>query len=89
MKIYNSSRKDKRYVAVFNDGTKTHFGLKNGNTYIDHADDVLRKNYLKRHYKNEDWNSYKSAGSLSRWILWGNSDNINTNIHAYIKRFSL
>ena len=28
-----------------------------------------------------------TAGALSRWILWGDSKNINTNIKMFKKKF--
>jgi len=88
MKIYDSDKAGKRFVAVFDDGDETYFGLDTGMTYIDHGDKTMRKNYLARH-KNEDWNDYKSAGALSRWINWGDSTNIHKNIASFKKRFNL
>jgi hypothetical protein len=89
MYITQSDRKDKRYVATFDNGTKVHFGLKNGQTYIDHLDKAKRDAYLKRHQKNEDWTNPYTAGALSRWILWGDSTNINKNISDFKKRFNV
>lgn len=91
--IYESARKDKRFLAVFvqNDIVqfKVHFGSKNGATMIDHGDIIKRANYLKRHAAlNEDWDDYKSAGSLARYILW-NTDDVETNIKLFKKRFKL
>jgi hypothetical protein len=92
--IYDSQQKNKRFLAVFvqNDiiQFKVHFGSENGMTFVDHGDIIKRANYLKRHAAlNEDWNLPNSAGSLSRWILWGDSDNLETNIKAFKKRFKL
>lgn len=89
MYITQSDRKDKRYVATFDNGKKVHFGLKNGQTYIDHLDKAKRDSYLKRHQKNEDWEDPYTAGALSRWILWGDSTNINKNISDFKKRFNV
>jgi hypothetical protein len=89
MYITQSERKDKRYVATFDNGKKVHFGLKNGQTYIDHLDKAKRDAYLKRHQKNEDWTNPYTAGALSRWILWGDSTNINKNISDFKKRFNV
>jgi hypothetical protein len=90
--IYQSQRQDKRFVAVFveNDEIKytTHFGSANGATFIDHGDITKRSNYLKRHAVNEDWDDYKSAGSLARWILW-NTDDIYKNIELFKSKFNL
>ena len=35
MKIENSTRKDKRFMATYADGTKIHFGAKGASTFID------------------------------------------------------
>ncbi len=58
-----------------------------GSTYIDHEDKNKRKNYIKRHKAlGENWNKI-NAGSLSRFILWGDSPNVEKNIKLYEKRF--
>jgi hypothetical protein len=89
MYITQSDRKDKRYVAIFDNGKKVHFGLKGGQTYIDHLDKAKRDAYLKRHQKNEDWEDPYTPGALSKWILWGDSTNINKNIADFKKRFNV
>lgn len=90
MEIYDSPRKMKRFVAVFADGTTTHFGSKNSKTYIDHGDDVKRANYIARHrVLREDWTNPKTAGALSRYITWGDSSDIHKNIRDFKRRFNL
>lgn len=90
MQIQDSNRKGKRFVAIFKDGTKIHFGQSNAFTYIDGADKAKRLAYLKRHNTGrEDWSNPRSAGALSRWILWGDFSNINGNIADFKRRFSL
>ena len=89
MYIIQSDRKDKRYKAIFDNGKQVHFGLKGGQTYIDHIDKTKRENYLKRHIKRENWDDPYTAGSLSKWILWGDSSNINKNLIDFKKRFNL
>lgn len=89
MYITQSDRKTKRYMATFDNGTKIHFGLKGGQTYIDHLDKKKRSAYLKRHMKNEDWLDPYTAGALSRWILWGDSTNINKNLIDFKQRFNV
>lgn len=88
MNIVNSKSKNKRFRAIFSDGSHLEFGLKGGSTYIDHGDNIKRINYIKRHKVNEDWTKI-NAGSLSRYILWGDSPNININIQDYKRRFNL
>ena len=88
MIIVKSTRKDKRFEAILKDGTSIHFGSKNGSTYIDHGDKKKRENYIKRHQVNEDWDTI-NAGSLSRFVLWGDSNDIGKNILDYKKKFNV
>lgn len=80
-----STQKGKRFMAIFEDGTVTHFGSR-GENYTMHNDDKKKENYLKRHSKNEDWNDPKSSGALSRWILW-NKPTIEESFEDYKHRF--
>jgi hypothetical protein len=90
MLIKPSTRKDKRFMAIFKDGTKTHFGAKGASTYIDGKRSIEeRNNYLKRHDVREDFNNYKSAGALSAGILWGATKSFDKNHDAFMKRFGL
>ena len=45
LEVVKKNRKNKRYMAIFSDGKKAHFGL--GSTCIDHHDIIKRFNYLK------------------------------------------
>lgn len=95
--IVRSHNPLKKWDAVFDDGhhTKTvSFGAirENGIPYTDYtmgADDETRKRYITRHTGKEDWSDYKSAGALSRWILWGNYRSIRKNIQVYKNKFGL
>ena len=87
--LKKSDRNGKRYVITFSNPKKTiHFGSDVGTTYIDSGDKVKRENYIKRHRVNEDWTTI-NAGSLSRYILWGDSKDINKNLTDYLRRFSI
>ena len=88
MNLIKSTRKGKRFTAVFDD-KKVHFGSKNGNTYIDHGDKTKRLNYIKRHQVNENFDDPFSAGSLSRWLLWGESTDLYKNLKEFRKKISL
>ena len=90
MKIEKSNRKDKRFMATYNDGTKIHFGAKGASTFIDgKRSETERQNYLKRHDVREDFNNVKSAGSLSANLLWGKSKNLNKNHQDFMKKFKI
>jgi len=91
--IKKSTNKDKKYMAIFYDGEKkiktTHFGASGYTDYIKSGgDEKKKKAYLDRHRANENWNDYKSAGSLSRWILW-NKKTLSASIADYRNRFNL
>ena len=90
--ITKSDSKGKKLKAVFTDKdgkTKTiHFGASGYDDYTLGASEEQRKRYRERHSK-ENWNNYQSAGSLSRYILWGESRSREENIKAFKKRFNL
>ncbi len=89
VKPYTGSA-EKRYTATFKDGKIVHFGQRGGSTYIDHKDKEKRAAYIARHSKNgENWNNPKTAGALSRYLLWGDSTSLRTNIASFKRRFNL
>jgi len=89
MLIKKSTRKGKRFMIEFANGKTIHFGLEGGKTYIDEGDKIKRAAYLARHQKRENWNDPYSAGSLSRWLLWGDSTNMETNHQAFMSKFPI
>ena len=90
--IKPSTQKDKKLMAIFYDGEKkvkiTHFGAKNFSDFTIHKNKERKERYLDRHRKRENWNSYMTAGSLSRWVLW-NLPTLKASIADYKKRFKL
>ena len=93
LKIVKSPIKTKKYRAYFNDGTHTDFGAKGYQNYGGvgkerHLDEERKKRYIERHKKNENWKNPKSAGSLSRYVLW-NKKTLKSSISDYKKRFKL
>jgi hypothetical protein len=75
LKIEPSNRAKKRFKAILSDSKEIHFGLKEGQTYLDHKDDTKRMNYHARHC----WGRQKeliddlilSPSLLSLYLLWG------------------
>ena len=57
-------------------------------TYLDHHDKHKRSNYLKRHIVNEDWD-HVNAGSLSAYLLWGPTTDLNINLINYLDHFNI
>ena len=100
--IKNSTRENKKKMAIFYekdktiDGKKikgkkiktTHFGQRGASDYTKHKDDDRKKRYMTRHKKNENWNKPMTAGALSRWILW-NKKTLSSSISSYKKKFKL
>jgi len=89
MKIIKSPLATKKYRAIFDDGYHTDFGASGYTDYTINKDPKKREAYIARHRSTENWNDPKTAGSLSRWILWGDSTSLQTNIANYKKRFNL
>jgi len=94
--ISKSTAKNKRFKALFEDKNfkKTiNFGLKNPKigTFIDHGDKEIRKNYRARHIVREKkfFNSPLHASTLSYFILWGESKNLEESIRLFKKKFNL
>ena len=93
IKIVKSPKPEKKYRAYFSDDTHTDFGAKGMQNYGGvgkerHLDKERKKRYISRHKSRENWNSPKTAGSLSRWVLW-NKDTLRKSIADYKKRFNL
>ena len=92
VKISKSKNPKKKYMAVFfDDGKKiktTHFGAAGASDFTLHGDLERKKLYLTRHKKRENWSDYKSAGSLSRYILW-NLPTLEASKRDYVRRFGL
>jgi hypothetical protein len=90
--IKPSTKPDKKLMATFtrdNGRTKsTHFGSAGMDDYTLTKDKEQRARYRKRHQKDNISNP-ESAGSLSWYILWGESTSRKENIKSYKKRFNL
>ena len=94
MIIEHSTKNDKRLMAIFGkrpNGTEyiVHFGSPSppSEAFIDHGDKKKRTDYIKRHRPRENWKNPYSPGALSRYILWGETTDIDKNIRQYKKRF--
>jgi len=86
-----------KYTATFdNDGrTKTtHFGAAGYKDFIQYSKeggDIAAKHkasYLARHKATESWNNPTTAGSLSRYILWG-EPTLAASIKSFKNKFGL
>ena len=87
--LEKSNKPNKKLVIKFSDPNLTiQFGSKNSSTFLDHHDKLKRSNYLKRHKVNENWN-HVNAGSLSAYILWGDSSDMYANLISYLDKFNI
>lgn len=87
MYLVDSPVKNKKWRAIFKNGTHTDFGALGYYDFTEEPHDEKRKNsYLKRHAKNENWNDPYSAGALSRWILW-NKPSLEESLRHYKQIF--
>ena len=92
LEVKKSTKTGKKYMAVFeNNGRKKtiHFGDSTMQDYTQHGDKQRRENYLSRHKSRENWNDPSTAGALSRWLLWGDSQSFTENLFNFKRRFSL
>ncbi len=70
-----STRKGKRFYVIYK-GKIIHFGSKTGSTFIDHQDELIKKNWRARHKKIISKSGipfYKIKSSPEYWsyrILW-------------------
>ena len=83
-----------KWIGVFADPITKHerrvpFGAKGYEDYTQHHDKLRRANYLSRHKTRENWRDPQTAGALSRYILWGDSTSLHTNVRRFKQRFSL
>lgn len=83
-----------KWVGVFTDAVEKRerrvpFGAKGYSDYTQHHDKLRRERYLTRHRARENWNDPMTAGALSKYILWGDSISIASNVRRFKQRFSL
>jgi len=89
MKLKRANDGKHKWIAEFKDGTHTRFGAVGYDDYTITHDKEQRARYIKRHSAHENFNDPKSAGALSRWILWGDSTSILANQRAYENKFNV
>jgi hypothetical protein len=89
MRLIVSPRKEKKWRAMFDDGTHTDFGDATMEDYTQTGDKKRREAYRSRHKKDLDTNDPQRAGYLSYYLLWGESRSLSKNLAAYKERFNL
>ncbi len=90
--VKRSTRPGKKLMAVFDDGTATHFGAAGYQDYTTYAarDPAearrKRRQYIARHARGEDWRDPRAAGTLARYVLW-ERPTVEAAVTAYRRRF--
>lgn len=89
--IVDSPKKDKRFRVLMSDGKNIDFGLKDGQTFLDHKDIDKRNAYIARHFANKIEkhlisNLIPSPSVMSAFLLWNTSD-LEKNIKILNKLF--
>lgn len=82
----------KKRTAVFTGPRRrtVHFGAQGYEDYTMHHDPKRRARYIQRHGRGrEDWDRCDTAGSLSRWVLWGPSTSRDENERLFRQRFGI
>tara|TARA_Y100000004_G_C8723637_1_gene331168 strand:- start:187 stop:477 length:291 start_codon:yes stop_codon:yes gene_type:complete len=92
VQIRKSTDPKKKLMAIFTENGKkiktTHFGAAGMDDFTKTRDEAQKKRYLDRHRKRENWSAPKTAGALSRWILW-NKPTRAASIADFKRRFNL
>ena len=93
IQLLKSNRENKRFEARFFDIDKNkiksvNFGLKGGNTYIEHKNTKTKDAWIARHSVTGDWTKPDTASSLAFHILW-NKPTLSASYNDYLKKFNL
>ena len=84
--ITKSANKNKKYDARI-DGKKTiSFGSAGMSDFTKHKDEERKQRYINRHKKNENWSDPKTAGFMSKHLLW-NKPTLSESIKDTNNRF--
>ena len=87
--FYHANDGKHKYVAEFHNPYQlVPFGALGYEDFTIHGDKKRKTAYLRRHRKNEDWTNPRTAGALSRYILW-NKPTIEQSIKDFEKRFNV
>ena len=65
-----------------------HFGLKSGNTYLEHKNTKTKDAWVARHSVTGDWTKPDTASSLAYHLLW-NKPSLSASFNDFIKKFNL
>lgn len=78
-RLERSQVKDKKYVAIFDNGKRINFGSSTSTTFVEGASKEKKVAYIKRHLANEGEKNkiqklIPSPALLSYYLLWNTND---------------
>ena len=93
IQLLKSTKENKRFEAKFFDIDRkkiksVSFGLKGGNTFIEHKNTKTKDAWIARHSVTGDWTKPDTASSLAFHILW-NKPTLSASYNDYLKKFNL
>jgi len=93
IQLLKSKKENKRFDAKFFDIDRkkiksVSFGLKGGNTFIEHKNTKTKDAWVARHSVTGDWTRPDTASSLAFHILW-NKPSVSASYNDYLKKFNL
>ena len=93
IQLLKSNRENKRYEAKFFNIDRekiksVSFGLKDGNTFIEHKNTKTKDAWVARHSVTGDWTRPDTASSLAYHFLW-NKPTLSASYNDYLKKFNL
>lgn len=70
--LYDSPKKDKKFMVITPSGKKIHFGSFGYEDFTSHKNEERKDRYIIRHKSRENWgkSGIATAGFWSRWLLW-------------------
>ena len=84
--ITKSKKSDKKYSALIDGKNTIHFGSAQHSDFTKHKDEERKQRYINRHKKNENWSDPKTAGFMSKHLLW-NKPTLTESIKDTNNRF--
>ena len=93
IQLLKSKKEDKRFEAKFFNIDRekiksVSFGLKGGNTFIDHKDTKTKDAWIARHQVRGTFNNPLTPSSLAYHLLW-NKPTLSASYNDYLKKFNL
>jgi len=88
--LRKSTNSSKKFMVIFEDGKKVHFGAAGYSDFTKHKDEDRKQRYINRHKNNENWgkSGIRTAGFWARWLLW-NKPTLTASINDIQTRFNV